>query len=149
MCSQIKLQMRLSIMTKHIYEARLPPGMSSPNWNWIWSCKAPLEVKMFAWLLVRDRLSTKRNLMKKKIVQSETCNICNDGPETASHLCFTCPFARSFWQKLSVHPSVQEVALLHQLKPSQAVSELHFRVFYLLCFWAIWNHRRDVVFRGS
>lgn len=43
---------------------------------------------------------------------------------------------------------VQDVKLLHQLEPVQAVPTLHFRVFYMLCFWAIWNHRHDVIFRG-
>lgn len=60
-----------------------------------------------------------------------------------------CPFAQSFWEKIQVTPTVQEVARLHELKPVQKIPVPHFRVFYLLCFWALWNHRHDVVFRGS
>lgn len=137
-----------NLTSKEIYQARLPPGTASPNWIWIWDCKAPMKVKLFAWLLARDRLSTKHNLLKKKIVQSDTCSICNSGPETGSHLFFSCTFATSFWHKIAVLPSVQDVAQLHRIKTTQAMPELHFKVFYLLCFWAIWNHRHDVVFRG-
>lgn len=46
------------------------------------------------------------------------------------------------------HPPKSTPTILHQPKPSQVVPVLHFRVFYLLCFSAIWNHRHDVVFRG-
>ncbi|BAF27207.1 Os10g0559400 [Oryza sativa Japonica Group] len=135
--------------TKNIYDTRLPPGISSPNWNLIWKCRAPLKVKLFAWLLVRDRLSTKQNLLKKKIVQNGVCDVCQQGDETADHMCFTCPFVQSFWERIRVNPTIQDVWLLHQLKPSPNVPELHHHVFFLLCMWAIWNHRHDVVFRGQ
>lgn len=91
---------RSGILTsKQIYEAKFPAEFISPNWKIIWACKAPLKVKLFAWMLIRNRLSTKSNLLKKKIVQSATCAICNCADETANHLCFSCPFAVRFWTK--------------------------------------------------
>lgn len=138
-----------NMTTKQIYEARLPTGTVNPAWNFIWNCKAPLKVRMFSWLLARDRLSTKQNLEKKKIVPSAICDICNSEAETASHLCFLCPFATNFWDKIGVQPAVLDVRQIHLLKPGQGVPTNHYQVFYLLCFWAFWNHRHDVVFRGQ
>lgn len=135
------------LTTKKFYEARLPPGMHSPNWELIWNCRAPLKVKLFAWLLVRNRLSTKGNLLKKTIVQDGKCDICNQEEETANHMCFSCPFAQAFWAMINVQPQVQDVRHFHRLGPSSRVPALHCQVFFLLCMWAIWNHRHDVVFR--
>ncbi|EEE50937.1 hypothetical protein OsJ_31478 [Oryza sativa Japonica Group] len=138
-----------NVTCKQFYEARLLPGIVSPLWDAIWKCKAPLKVKFFAWLLVKDRLSTKKNLHKKTIVPNDICDICNGATETASHLCFFCPFAKSFWDKIGVQPMIQDVAQFHQHKPGSRIPILHYQVFYLLCFWALWNHRHDVVFRGQ
>lgn len=85
---------------------KLPPGAVSPLWDAIWKCRAPLKVKLFAWLLVEDSLSTKKNLQKKNIVPTGTCDIYNEGTETTSHFCFLCPFAKSFWDKIGVQPTI-------------------------------------------
>lgn len=137
------------LTTKKFYEARLPPGMPSPNWDLIWKCRAPLKVKLFAWLLVRNRLSTKENLLKKTIVQEAICDICNQEDETANHMCFSCPFAQAFWTQINVRPQAQDVTQFHRSGPTSQVPALHWQVFFQLCMWAIWNHRHDVVFRGK
>lgn len=108
-----------------------------------------MKVKLFAWLLVRNRLSTMKNLLKKKIVQSASCVICNSGDETANHLCFTCPFVVSFWTNIGVQPSIQDLQFFYRLSHTQLLPAKHCHVFYLLCFWVLWNHRHDVVFRGQ
>lgn len=87
------------LTTKNLYLAEcgsLPP---CPNWKFFWENKAPLKIQFFAWLLVRDRLPTKRNLHKKTIVPTPMCDLCHLGDETASHLCLHCPFAMEFWKR--------------------------------------------------
>lgn len=135
------------LTTKKIYESRFSTGTSSPNWKFIWECRAPLKINIFAWLLVRNRLSTKKNLMKKKIVQTAICEICNLADETADHLSFTCPFAISFWQTIRVQPIITETKFLFQLEAPAIIPTRHFQSFFLLCLWTLWNHRHDVVFR--
>lgn len=135
------------LTTKKIYESRFSTGTSSPNWKFIWECRAPLKINIFAWLLVRNRLSTKKNLMKKKIVQTVICEICNLADETADHLSFTCPFAISFWQTIRVQPIITETKFLFQLEAPAIIPTRHFQSFFLLCLWTLWNHRHDVVFR--
>lgn len=147
--SDTRLNNRLgNLTTKTIYDLRSPPGFPSPNWKFIWDCRTPLKIKLFAWLLVRDRLSTKLNLLKKKIVQTATCDICSTTDETADHLSFSCPFAISFWQALHIQPIINETKYLSQLKAPATIPTRHFQSFFTLCFWVLWNHRHDVVFRG-
>ncbi|KAE8777828.1 putative LRR receptor-like serine/threonine-protein kinase [Hordeum vulgare] len=39
----------------------------------IWSFKATIKVKIFAWLLFKDRLNTKANLLRKTIIHDFSC----------------------------------------------------------------------------
>lgn len=135
------------LTTKNLYLAEcgsLPP---CPNWKFFWENKAPLKIQFFAWLLVRERLSTKRNLHKKTIVPTPMCDLCHLGDETASHLCLHCPFAMEFWTSLNIHLSIPTIVGVSTLLPPPMIPAKHSRVFYLLCFWNLWNHRHDVVFR--
>lgn len=135
------------LKTSHAYLAQscgLPP---CPNWMFIWNNKAPLKVQFFAWLLAKDRLPTKRNLHKKNIVSSPDCDLCNTPEETASHLCLHCPFAAAFWNNLHIQINITSMSELASLLPPHQIPGKHFRVFYLLCFWCLWNHRHGVVFR--
>lgn len=129
------------LKTSHAYLAQccgLPP---CPNWMFIWNNKAPLKVQFFAWLLAKDRLPTKRNLHKKNIVSSPDCDLCNTPEETASHLCLHCPFAAAFWNNLHIQINITSMSELASLLLPHQIPGKHFRVFYLLCFWCLWNHR--------
>ena len=112
----------------------------------MWHNKALLKAQLFAWLLAKERLPTKHNLVKKTIVASDLCDICRAASETASHICFLCPFARQFWMTIGIDPLIYDVRQLGRLRPNGNLPELHHQVFYLLCLWALWNHRHDVVF---
>jgi hypothetical protein len=35
------------------------------------------------------------------------------------------------------------------LTPEGPLPAKHFKVFFFLCLWGLWNHRHDVVFRGA
>jgi len=63
---------------------------------WMSSCQA--KHKVFFWLLLRDRLST-RALLRRRNMQlpSYDCACCTlDVEETLSHLFLTCPFAQVY-----------------------------------------------------
>jgi hypothetical protein len=38
--------------------------------------------------------------VKKHILETDTCELCNGGSEDADHIVSGCPFARSFWDKI-------------------------------------------------
>ena len=39
----------------------------------IWSSKVSIKVKIFGWLIFKDRLNTKHNLLKKTITNDSIC----------------------------------------------------------------------------
>jgi hypothetical protein len=65
-----------------------------------WSSRAPPRVQFFTWLLMHGRLQCRANLLRKKIVDDATCELCAEAAETVDHLLLHCPFAASFWQRL-------------------------------------------------
>lgn len=135
------------LTTKRLYLAEFDSQPPCPNWKFVWENKAPLKIQFFAWLLVRDRLPTKKNLHKKTIVPSPECDLCHLTEETASHLCLHCPVSLQFWASLGITLNILSIASVSTLTPPSSIPTKHFWVFYLLCFWNLWIHRHDVVFR--
>jgi hypothetical protein len=64
---------------------------------------APPRVRFFGWLLSRDRIQRKMNLLKKSVVTDATCELCDSDAETVQHIVFDGPFAHSFWAALGFH----------------------------------------------
>jgi len=116
--------------------------------KFIWSSSTPPRVQFFGWLLVHDRVQSKTNLHRRKIVDAVVCDLCGDCPETATHLIFECPVASSFWRTVGVQvPAGFCVSSLHQLPKPAHVPSKHFETLILLCCWQIWKRRNGVIFR--
>lgn len=79
--------------------------MDSAKWSkltWIKWC--PPKINAFIWKLLLDRIPTRVNLRKRKILHelvSPCCFLCNeDVDETSSHLFFNCSFSSKIWSAL-------------------------------------------------
>ena len=69
----------------------------------IWKNATMLRYKVFAWLLIHDRINT-RNLLKRKKFHrpSHNCVLCNAKPEeTSQHLFRECDFALDCWSSIT------------------------------------------------
>lgn len=64
---------------------------------WPWKCFCQPKHKVFFWLLLRDRLSTRNILRRKNMhLDSFSCVLCQlNVEETVTHLFLDCSFARS------------------------------------------------------
>ena len=59
----------------------------------VWKCCLPLKIKVFAWLLARQRLMT-RSLRQQMVLNSHMeCPLRTGAAEDCSHLFFVCPLA--------------------------------------------------------
>jgi hypothetical protein len=75
-----------------------------PTFHWLWKSAAQKKHKVFFWLLLKDRLST-RNILKRKnrALPSYDCVLCPlQSEETLEHLFLNCPFAVSYWNLLNL-----------------------------------------------
>jgi RNA polymerase subunit RPABC4/transcription elongation factor Spt4 len=60
-------------------------------------------VSALAWQVFLDRIPTRENLCKMRIIQRDEtlCPSCGLGSETACHLFLHCPFAAAVWYTLN------------------------------------------------
>jgi hypothetical protein len=61
----------------------------------IWSTWAPPKCRVFAWLLLQNRLWCADRLQRRQCPNSYFCPLCIRNLETSWHLFFECPFTRS------------------------------------------------------
>jgi hypothetical protein len=77
-----------------------------PCHSWLWKAAVQKKHKVFFWLLIKDKLST-RNILRRKnrVLPSYDCVLCNSAhEETVNHLFLECSFAQSCWALLHLAP---------------------------------------------
>jgi hypothetical protein len=83
-----------------MYQAYLDSYIVPYN-NYLWKIKIPLKIKVFLWLLYREALLTKDNLVKRNWHGNELCSFCNNH-ESIQHLFFECVLAKYIWRVITV-----------------------------------------------
>nr|GEU65261.1 RNA-directed DNA polymerase, eukaryota [Tanacetum cinerariifolium] len=137
-----------------IDEAFLPKVVTLTRWV----KSIPIKVNVFAWKLFLDRLPTRSNLARRNInVPSLECLLCNNVPESSSHLFFGCSVAKEvlkpicrLWD-LDFHDFdtydgwLSWFKSIHLGSKSKGVLEGVFYVFW----WSIWLYRNQLLFTSS
>ncbi|KAG4995202.1 hypothetical protein GYH30_031756 [Glycine max] len=64
----------------------------------IWKLKIPPRAAVFSWRLIKDRLPTRHNLLRRNVpIQETECPLCGNEQEDAGHLFFNCKMTRGLW----------------------------------------------------
>ena len=120
------------------------------TYKWLWDCFCQPKHKVFFWLLIKDRLST-RNILKRKnmVLDSYNCVLCNENvEETVEHLFLHCNFATQCWNFLNLDiPSNSDFPDIVVHFKSTLQSQFFMMVVILMC-WTIWLARNDLIFKG-
>ena len=66
----------------------------------IWKAQVENKCKIFARILVQDKILTAHNLQKRGWPHQEHCVLRNGPLETSLHLCLCCPFAKAVWDQI-------------------------------------------------
>jgi hypothetical protein len=69
----------------------------------LWKGAAPSKVRAFALQLLLDRIQTKDNLFKRRLIQPDQlrCVMCNQNLESAKHLFLHCAVAGKVWFEIN------------------------------------------------
>jgi hypothetical protein len=136
--------------TSRAYKALVGHRSVHPTFLWIWGSKCQMKHKVFFWLLLKDRLSTRDLLGRKNmILDTYSCELClRPWRESVTHLFFRCPFAKGCWNAIGVtfistRPLFQ---ILKQIKSKLGVT-FFMEVIILLCL-SIWHTRNYWMFEG-
>ncbi|XP_039688698.1 uncharacterized protein [Medicago truncatula] len=142
----------------HMLTSRDVP-LRDPASSLIWHNQVPLKVSLFAWRLLRDRLSIKANLVQRRVLDSEASLCVSDCgmSETAQHLFLSCDAFSSLWPLVHYWLGILgvdiNVLLDHFLQfvnltgGGKAIRDF-FQLIWLLCVWVLWNERNNRFFNN-
>ena len=77
-------------------------GSNTRFWKRLWSIQIPHKIRHFAWRVARDILSTKENLVCRKVLVDSMCEECGSASESFFHLFWECSKARNTWVSSSL-----------------------------------------------
>lgn len=114
----------------------------------VWHLPLPPKIKIFLWLVFRNRILTKVNLSRKGWGGTTTCMFC-DQHETTNHLFLRCRMVTQIWYWLGKNglyfrhwrtmKQVIQFAVL--LSPSERQT---FCIVFSATVWTLWKHRNKI-----
>lgn len=116
----------------------------------IWNSKCQMKHKVFFWLLLKDRLSTKDLLQRRNMeLDSYTCDLCIlRRIESVAHLFLRCNFAKACWSSIGVSfISTRPLMNISRQIKGQLPSPFYMEIIILMA-WSIWTTRNDWIFQN-
>ncbi|GAU29820.1 hypothetical protein TSUD_223660 [Trifolium subterraneum] len=124
----------------------------------IWKCVVPSKVSALAWQLFLDRIPTKDNLCRRRIIRSEdaVCDMCGGVSETSRHVFMHCDFAAQVWYAICrwlgvvvlLPPDVMTMYGSLVGCGSNKKIKKGFSIVWLAFIWVMWRSRNDKVFNN-
>jgi hypothetical protein len=115
-----------------------------------WKCIAPSMVTGFAWLVLRDRVPTRENLIRRRIVldnDQNRCIFCGDHAETAQHLFLYCNAILNWLGlNLSLPHSIMSILIFMAQTHGSKKKRQGLVLIWKAVIWTIWRHRNKVMF---
>jgi hypothetical protein len=134
-----------------MYKKLIGHHPNDPAYRWIWKSYCQPKHKVFSWLLLKDRLSTRNILRRKHMhIDNYNCVLCNQGTEeTTEHVFLHCPFAQQCWGLFNlVVSTVSGVIDNFNAIKRQLHSQFFMEAIILIC-WTIWTARNELIFKAN
>jgi zinc-binding in reverse transcriptase len=126
-------------------------GIINNDYLPIWKSKISLKIKIFLWLVRRNRILSKTNLKNRGWIGSTQCAFCSD-EESTDHLFVTCHFINSIWQWIARHNNftftgtgLADLWYLDSNIPLKDVIE----TVRGAVLWVIWFERNEICFNNT
>ena len=129
--------------------------------SFVWKAWATPKSKIFAWLVLQNRVWTADRLQRRGWPNCGRCKLCNQVQESAAHLLFKCRFTVRVWSNLKTWLALNDLdtSVWHGFR---SVKEWWFEVtskrgdsrkamasLIMLVSWEIWKERNGRVFRNE
>uniref|UniRef100_A0A803P4Z0 Reverse transcriptase zinc-binding domain-containing protein n=1 Tax=Cannabis sativa TaxID=3483 RepID=A0A803P4Z0_CANSA len=96
-----------------------PPTSAANWWQFFWSLKLPLKVRIFAWRVFHEVLPVAVVLCRRHIADEPKCLFCHHRLESISHSLFWCSSAQEVW-------NLTDLAFDYHCRPPLAVKIFSF-----------------------
>jgi hypothetical protein len=113
----------------------------------LWQSRLPHRIRVFGWLLSKDRLNTRALLARKTIIDDSSCPRCPTTSEDRQHLFITCPAATEVWGKIGITGISFDQDDLWT-RSHHTMLHLDIAPFAMTTImWRIWDARNSLIFR--
>lgn len=145
--------------SKSAYEFQFKGTYCTFNNRALWRAKAEEKHRLFAWLLVQNKILTADKLQVRNWPSDPICRLCDQELETAQHLCLYCVYAQELWHLVSgwTNGRVQVPSRSADLegwwnaavsgKPKAEARTIAAMLIYTA--WNLWKERNRRVFEGA
>jgi len=125
----------------------------------IWHQHIPSKVSLFVWRLLRDRLPTKANLVRRHVLHHDGAvwvSGCGN-LETAAHLFLACDIFSSLWSHVWLWLGISSVSSgdlrQHFIQFTNMAglprsTHLYFRIIWFASVWVLWKEMNDRIFKN-
>ena len=119
------------------------------TFKWIWNSACQNKHKVFFWLLLHDRLSTRELLKKRNMALPSYFCVCFNlsVEESLAHLFLHWLFAQGCWSTIGLNVGQSDLFITLVNLRSQLNVPFFMEVIILMC-WGIWMQRNDLIFKG-
>ncbi|MCH82386.1 LINE-1 reverse transcriptase like, partial [Trifolium medium] len=124
----------------------------------LWKCAVPSKVRAFAWQLLLNRVQTKENLFKRKMLQmdQQLCVLCDRKRETATHLFLHCECVVKIWYEITgwlgfnliIPPSLAISFAMWATCVTNKKEKAGMCLIWNAFMWTVWKRRNDYVFNN-
>ncbi|XP_057433845.1 uncharacterized protein LOC130726564 [Lotus japonicus] len=131
-----------------------------PVFKLVWSVPVPSNVIAFSWRMLKDRIQTRNNLHRRRVITNEdgaSCPLCGLEDESTSHLFYLCQATNLIWYACSnwlgvpssLLPSPREHLLQFPSIGTNKAQRVGEYVIWMSIVWTIWLLRNKTVFNGE
>lgn len=127
--------------------------------NNIWKAKTEKKCKLFAWILIQNKILTADNLQSRGWPHNDACALCHGPLETCYHLCLACPFAEAVWSHITSSEHFTEIDVTqqanfntladwwdHSLRLIPKERKRAFNGLAIYTMWNLWKERNRRIF---
>jgi hypothetical protein len=133
--------------------SKLSRGGTVTHFKEIWRTRVPPKIRVFLWQLIRGRLPSGDQLVKRHGPSNGRCPLCGEW-ETCDHIFFTCHIAKFMWAGIrdllscSWNPAgaADFIAIANGL--SGRLRRIAWFTFAAQC-WTLWNIRNKLAIESS
>ena len=121
-----------------------------PVYSWLWKSSCTMKLKVFAWLLLSDRLNTRDLLRRRnwKVTEDKHCVLCvTRAYEDRFHLFFTCNFSQRVWSYLQIDWSLGSDIQGAMSAARRDFNKPFFMEVMIVACWHIWKQRNGKIFQ--
>ncbi|GKV26433.1 hypothetical protein SLEP1_g35733 [Rubroshorea leprosula] len=136
-----------------LQQSCLPNIPEVGEWAWIWQLCCPEQVKLFVWLLNKERILTNSVRFDRHMAPTPVCPRCEQSPETPLHLLRDCYYSRLVWDatnsllgdffQLDFVPWLRKNSSKSRMGPCASDS---WSSIFLATIWYLWKSRNKLIF---